>query len=178
MTLEQQVKKTIKEIPDFPTKGIMFKDILPVLKQPELSRAILNRFEEQMSHLNIDVICAIESRGFFFGTLLAHHFNLPFVPIRKAGKLPGDTFAYSYNLEYGTATVEMQRDSISAGKNVMIHDDLLATGGTALAAAELIRSVGGKTSAFSFLVSLDFLEGYKKLLPYSEQIFSIASYTT
>ena len=174
--LEQKVKGLIREIPDFPVKGILFKDIMPVLREPDVCNEIVGTFENVVRDWGGEVIAGIESRGFFFGPSVAFNLNLPFVPVRKVGKLPGDTVAVSYNLEYGTATIEMHSDAIKPGQKVIIHDDLLATGGTAEAAAQLVRKLGGQVAGFVFLVELDFLAGREELKKYSENIFSIVHY--
>ena len=174
--LTERIKNKIRNIPDFPKPGISFKDVMPVLTDPQLCRDIVDAFADYAREKKIDQICAIESRGFLFGTLLAQKLEVPFIPIRKEGKLPGDTLAYTYNLEYGSAVVEVQRGAIHEGANVLIHDDLLATGGTAVAAAELIRSHKAHVSAFTFLVILDFLHGREKLKHYSDAIFGLVHY--
>ena len=135
-----------------------------------------DKFVQELGGMPFDMIAAIESRGFFFGAALAQRMQLPFIPVRKAGKLPGDTLSYSYDLEYGSATLEMQKLEQLNGKRVLVHDDLLATGGTAAATAELIQGQGASVGAFSFLISLDFLKGQNKLVPYCKNIFSLVSY--
>lgn len=173
--IAEKIKKSIREIPDFPKPGISFKDITPILQDPNLVEEIVLAFIEQID-FEVDVICAVESRGFFFGLLLANRLKLPFVPIRKEGKLPGDTVNYSYSLEYGTATVEIQQGSIKKGQRVLIHDDLLATGGTIHASAQLVKSQGGIVSGLSFLVALNFLEGMEKIKPFTKNIISLVEY--
>lgn len=173
---EQEVKGLIREIPDFPVKGILFKDIMPVLKNPGVCNKVIRTFESVVKGWNGEVIAGIESRGFFFGPSVAFNLGLPFVTVRKVGKLPGDTVAVSYNLEYGTATIEMHSDAIDPGQRVIIHDDLLATGGTAEAAAQLVQKLGGVVAGFLFLVELDFLAGREILAKYSDNIFSIVHY--
>jgi adenine phosphoribosyltransferase len=174
--MDQLIKQAIRTIPDFPKKGIDFKDITPILLDMELCKDILNAFLQRLEGMQFDYLCAIESRGFFFGTLLAYKLNIPFVPIRKEGKLPGDTARYHYDLEYGSATIEIQKDIIRPGVSVLLHDDLLATGGTAYAAAELIKSLGGHVTAFTFLVYLSFLDGKQKLKSISNNIIYLAEY--
>lgn len=174
--IENNIKNAIRDIHDFPKKGIVFKDITPILTQVDLTQEILNAFAQQLSHLHFDCLCAIESRGFFFGTLLAQKLKLPFIPVRKEGKLPGDTAKYHYDLEYGSATIEIQRGILKSNSKILLHDDLLATGGTAYAAAELIHSLGAKIEAFSFLVNLSFLEGEKRLQSINPNIFYLANY--
>jgi adenine phosphoribosyltransferase len=174
--MEQDIKRAIRDIHDFPKKGIVFKDITPILLDMELCNEILEEFVVRFQGMKFDYLCAIESRGFFFGTLLANKLNIPFVPIRKEGKLPGDTSRYHYDLEYGSATIEIHKDVIHKGASVLIHDDLLATGGTAFAAAELVKSMGAKVEAISFLVNLSFLEGEKKLKSITDNIIYLAEY--
>lgn len=174
--IEQEIKRAIRTIPDFPKKGIDFKDITPILLDMELCQRIVDEFLHRLRGLRFDYLCAIESRGFFFGTLLAYKLNIPFVPIRKEGKLPGDTARFHYDLEYGSATIEIHKDVIHQGAVVLLHDDLLATGGTAFAAAELIKSLGGRVEAMTFLVNLSFLDGAKKLKSITEHIIYLASF--
>ncbi len=161
--LEQQIKDQIRDIPDFPKPGIIFKDITPILLNPELCNSILEAYEQVYEKAGIDAIVGIESRGFLFGLALATRMKKPFVLIRKAGKLPAKTIAYSYDLEYGSAEIEIHEDAIDEGWKVLIHDDLLATGGTATAAGKLLQQVGAEVVGYSFLVDLSFLEGKKRL---------------
>jgi adenine phosphoribosyltransferase len=171
-----QIKAAIRDIPDFPKPGIIFKDITPILKDPGLCQNIVDAFAEQLSSTKIDVIAGVESRGFLFGLMLATKLDVPFVPIRKAGKLPHTVKQKVYELEYGTATIEMHIDAIEPGQHVLIHDDLLATGGTVTAASELIHELGGIVSGFSFVVGLGFLGGREKIAPISENIVVLAEY--
>lgn len=176
MNLESRVKATIRDIPDFPKPGILFKDITPVLADPALCRDVLDGLAAQFGTMKVDGIVGIESRGFLFGMMLAQKLQVPFLPVRKKGKLPFKTYSYEYNLEYGSAVMEMHTDSIAKGSTVIIHDDLLATGGTAAAAAELVKMQGGTVAAFSFLINLSFLNGKEKLTPHSGNILSIVNY--
>lgn len=176
MTLEQTLDKTIRTIPDFPSPGIQFKDITPVLRDPGLCRGIVRDLASRFEHQRVDVVAGIESRGFLFGMLLAQELNCAFAIIRKKGKLPHRTVEVEYALEYGSAIIEMHEDEISPGQHVMIHDDLLATGGTAAAAAELVQRVGGKVAGFSFVIELTFLPGRQKLQPYSDHIITLLKY--
>jgi len=176
ITLEQRIKNVIREVPDFPKPGILFKDIMPIMQDPELCRDITARFCEGMRSLSLDALCAIESRGFFFGPMICQELNIPFIPIRKKGKLPGDTISYSYDLEYGSATVEIHKDVVVPGMRVMVHDDLLATGGTAAAAAELMHSQKAIIAGFSFLVNLSFLKGEDNLRGYSSKYIHLVEY--
>lgn len=169
-TLKEKFKETIKIFPDYPKPGIMFEDINPIFLNSNLCKEITEELcFLTLSNGNIDAICAIESRGFFFGILMSQKLRIPLFMARKAGKLPGEIVSYKYNLEYGTATIEIQKGIIKPNWNVMIHDDILATGGTAAAAAELVQMEGGKVSGFSFLNSLN-LGGEEKLGKYSENI--------
>ncbi|MBI3317052.1 MAG: adenine phosphoribosyltransferase [Candidatus Omnitrophica bacterium] len=170
----QDLKTIIRDIPDFPKKGIIFKDITPVLKHPDAFRYVVDRITEEFKHKNIDKIVGIESRGFIFSPVLAYKMGLGFVPVRKKGKLPYKTHQESYELEYGQAVLEIHSDALEPGSRVMIVDDLLATGGTALAAARLVEKLGAKVEQFAFLVELDFLNGRKKLSGYD--VFSLIHY--
>ena len=174
--LEQEIKNVIRDVPNFPKEGIIFKDITPILQQPSLCQKITEAIAANALAHQVDAVLGIESRGFLFGMLVAHKLNVPFIPIRKAGKLPYTTIREEYDLEYGSAVIEMHNDALPQGARVMIHDDLLATGGTAVAACKLVEKAGGSVACFSFLVSLDFLEGKEKLMPYSKEIFSLVNY--
>lgn len=176
MSVSSRVEGAIRNVPDFPKPGIMFKDITPVLENPVLCRDVIAEFAQRLSHLEIEAIAGVESRGFLFGMPLAIHMEVPFITVRKKGKLPYKTVSYSYDLEYGSAEIEVHQGSVKPGSKVMIHDDLLATGGTAAATAELIRSQGGVVVAFSFLVELSFLAGAAKLNKYKSHIENIVSY--
>lgn len=175
-TLEARIKSLIRDIPDFPRPGILFRDITPILLDTELCSDIVNEFLRRLPKTSLDAICAIESRGFFFGTLMASRLRLPFIPIRKKGKLPGDTISYTYDLEYGTSTIEIHDGVIKPGNKILLHDDLLATGGTITAAMELINSQKAEVAAVTFLVSLEFLEGGKKLRKKNPNIITLAEY--
>ena len=176
MNLQERIIQTIRNVPDFPKPGIQFKDITPLLQDIKLSADITDHLAEFWSGQGIDIIVGIESRGFIWGNALAQKMELPFVPIRKKGKLPADTYAYKYDLEYGSAEIEIHKDAIESSKNVLIHDDLLATGGTAIAAAELVKMSGGNVAGFSFLVELSFLDGVDELKEHSNEIHSLVSY--
>lgn len=176
MNTKEKLLNSIREIPDFPKPGVLFKDITPLLGNPALCREVITELARPFESKKIDAVLGIESRGFLFGMMLAQHFNIPFVPVRKAGKLPCRTVSFSYTLEYGSATIEMHEDAIKPGWNALIHDDLLATGGTAAAAAELLKTMHAGIAGFSFLIELGFLNGRKILQPYSQNIFSLAGY--
>lgn len=174
--IEQRIKAVIRDIPDFPKPGIMFKDITPIMMNPELSNEILNYLVEVYKTQGIDAVAGIESRGFLFGYPLAMRLGIPFILIRKKGKLPYKKVSYDYDLEYGTATIEMHIDSAKVGQRILIHDDLLATGGSAQAAAELILTSGAEVAGFNFLVGLNFLNGEEKINKYSDNIAKLAAY--
>ena len=174
--MSQKIDLAIREVTDFPKPGINFKDITTVLLDSKLSNDIVDAFIECLKGKKVDAIVGVESRGFLFGFLLANKMRIPFIPIRKVGKLPGETLRYKYDLEYGSAEVEVHKSDIKEGWNIVLHDDLLATGGTACAASELIQELGAKVVAFSFVISLDFLNGNKKLEKYSKEIISLKTY--
>ena len=176
LTLEEKIKSVIRDISDFPKQGILFKDITPILSDPALCREIEKEFVRNVSNYPVDAVVGIESRGFLFGMGLAQRLNVPFIPVRKKGKLPYKTIAYEYELEYGSAIVEMHTDAITEGMNILIHDDLLATGGTAAATAELVKMQKANVSCFAFLVELSFLEGRKSLEKYKSEIISLTNY--
>ena len=161
--IADKLAQTIRDVPDFPKPGIMFKDITPVLADPELSAEVSKAFYEYWKDLDVQGVVGIESRGFIYGLQLAQQLHVPFVPVRKAGKLPFQTIKHSYDLEYGSAEIEVHIDAFKPGNRIMIHDDLLATGGTAQAAAELINKIGGEVIGYSFLVELSFLKGAELL---------------
>jgi len=156
----------IRDIPDFPIEGILFKDITPLLHDAAAFREAVNRLVARYENEKIDLVAAIESRGFIFGAPLAHQLGAGFVPIRKPGKLPADTISVEYSLEYGTNTLEMHADAVQAGQRVLIVDDLLATGGSARAAAELVERCGGAVVGFAFVIELEFLHGIDRLEGY------------
>lgn len=174
--IEEKIKNAVRDVPDFPKEGIMFKDITPILKDVELCKQITQEFSARLTELKPDVIVGVESRGFLFGMLIAQEMGIPFVPIRKKGKLPADCYSIEYALEYGSASIEIHKDAIEPGKRVVIHDDLLATGGTVIASAELIKESGGVLAGFSFIIGLDFLAGDEKLKGYSSNIITLANY--
>ncbi len=176
MTIQEQLKSVIRDVPDFPKPGILFKDISTIMLNPQVSNAVLDYLVAQYQDAHLDAIAGIESRGFLFGYPLAMRLGIPFVLIRKEGKLPYDKIKHAYELEYGSAIIEMHTDAVKEGQRVLIHDDLLATGGSAAAAATLIEKSGAVVAGFDFLVALSFLEGEQKLAPFSEQIASIVNY--
>ena len=157
------LRQVIRDVPDFPKPGILFKDITPVLQDPAAYQASIDGLQGLLAGVPVDVFAAIESRGFLFAGPLGLAMGKGVALLRKQGKLPAETFAASYDLEYGQATLEVHRDAFRPGQAVMIVDDLLATGGTALASAELVRKAGGEVAGFLFLVELEFLGGRAKL---------------
>jgi len=161
----ERLRAAVRDVPDFPKKGIMFKDITPVLSDPSLFRASIDLFLERCRGREVDKIVGIDARGFVFGSAVAYELGVGFVPIRKRGKLPYRTEIAKYSLEYGEAEVEMHTDAVSEGERVVLVDDLLATGGTSAAAAALIRNAGADLIEAQFLIELEFLEGRKRLEP-------------
>lgn len=172
--LVQQLKSTIRDIPDFPKPGILFKDITPVLADPKLLRATINRFAEEYTGRHIDAVVGMESRGFIFGAPLAMELGASFVPARKPGKLPYKTIGVEYALEYGTARLELHVDALKPGQRVLVVDDLLATGGTAKATCKLVSALNAEVVACCFAIELDFLGGRALLEPLP--VFSLVSY--
>jgi len=168
------LKKYIRDIPDFPKKGIIFKDITTLLKDGKAFKDAMDIFYKRYKNKKIDKVAAIESRGFIFGGALANSLGSGFVPVRKKGKLPAKALSITYQLEYGSDTLEMHCDAIEKGDNVLIIDDLLATGGTASAVSQIIEKIGGKIVEVAFLIELEFLHGREKLK--NHQIFSIIKY--
>lgn len=161
----QQIASLIRNIPDFPKKGILFKDITPLLANHEALGKTTKALAAPFVAENIDFVVGLESRGFLFGTNLAQELGAGFVPVRKPGKLPSKTVKVAYELEYGTDSLEMHADAMFPGARVLIHDDVIATGGTAEAAARLVEIVGGTVVGFSFILELSFLNGRSKLKP-------------
>ncbi|MFY0600545.1 MAG: adenine phosphoribosyltransferase [Cyclobacteriaceae bacterium] len=174
--LEKKLDTVIRDVPDFPKKGIIFKDITPLLSDPELSQEISLAFINKWKGMGVEGVVGIESRGFLYGPQIAVALGVPFIVVRKAGKLPYKTIRYSYDLEYGSAEIEMHTDAVSKGQKILIHDDLLATGGSSLAASELVKIAGGDVIGYSFIIELAFLKGREKLSPFSEGIQSLISY--
>lgn len=175
MSLVTEIKQTIRDVPDFPKPGINFKDITPLFYDQKLCSKIVDGFIEQMEVIP-DAIIGIESRGFLFGFLMANKLNKPFVLIRKAGKLPYKKIGFEYDLEYGTSKIEIHEDALQKDWKVIIHDDLLATGGTAEAAAQLVKQIGANVIGFNFVVGLDFLNGKEKLNKHSKNIICLVNY--
>lgn len=170
----EHLRKLIREVPDFPKPGINFYDITTLLKDPTGLKQTIDALAEQVEGMGIDTIIGVESRGFIFGTPLADRLGKGFIPVRKPKKLPAETVSISYDLEYGTDTLEMHKDAVGEGHRVLIVDDLLATGGTARAVADLVEQVGGKVAGLLFVVELDFLGGRSKFDGY--EVRSLINY--
>ena len=168
------IRDLIRDVPDFPKKGIVFKDITPVLSDIKALRMSVEKMAEPFMNQNIDVVVGIESRGFIFGTPIADILDASFVPVRKPGKLPWKTKNVSYKLEYGTDSLEIHLDAMKKGQNILIVDDLLATGGTAEATCKLVSKLKGTVKGFAVLIELEFLEGRKRLNQYN--VHSIVKY--
>ena len=171
----EPLKKLIREVPDFPKKGILFYDITTLLKDKLGFATLIDALSEHYVGKDIDLVLGMEARGFIFGPALAYRLNTGFVPVRKPGKLPAATEKYDYALEYGTNTLEIHKDAIQKGQRVLIVDDLLATGGTAEATARLAHSLGAEIAGLGFVVELDFLKGRDKLDGYD--VFSLLHYS-
>src|SRR6201997_1572743 len=169
-----RLKKMIREVPDFPKKGILFYDITTLLKDKTGLATLIDKLAEHYISQEIDLVLGMEARGFIFAPALAYRLNAGFVPVRKPGKLPAECVKYDYSLEYGTNTLEIHRDAIQKGQRVLIVDDLLATGGTAEATAKLAEALGGKIAGLGFVVELDFLKGRDKLKNYN--VMSLLQY--
>lgn len=168
------IESYIRDIPDFPKEGVIFKDITPLLNSVEARKEVINKFIENLPDTKIDKVIGVESRGFFFGILLAQELGVGFVPVRKKGKLPFDTLSASYELEYGTDILEIHTDAIQKGENILIHDDVLATGGTMKAVCELVEKLGGNIVQLNFLMELEFLNGREKIK--DRNVFSLLKY--
>lgn len=173
MTMEE-LKKKIRDVPDFPKPGIIFKDITPLLSDVKSFQKVIDTFAKRYSEKAIDLIVAIESRGFIFGSALSYRIDAGFVPVRKKGKLPYKTESVEYALEYGTDKIEIHQDAIHQGSRVLIVDDLLATGGTARATCELVEKTGGTVVECAFVIELAFLNGREKLK--GHEVFSLIQY--
>ncbi|HET9419416.1 MAG TPA: adenine phosphoribosyltransferase [Chthoniobacterales bacterium] len=165
------LRAALRDVPDFPKKGIIFKDITPILSDPALFRQSIDLFLERCRGIKIDKIVGIDARGFLFGSTVAYELGVGFIPIRKRGKLPYRTETAKYSLEYGEAEMEMHIDAITRGERVVLVDDLLATGGTSAAAAALIKKVGGELVEAQFLIELEFLHGRERLAPVTVTAF-------
>ncbi len=168
------LKSYIENIPDFPTGGIVFRDITPLLKNPSAFKYVITELSNHAAQNNAELIAGIESRGFLFGTTIAHTLGIPFVPIRKKGKLPKTVFSKEYSLEYGTGQLDIHTDALEQGTRTYLVDDLLATGGTALAAAQLIEKLGGTLVGVGFVIELNDLKGRDYLKKYT--VTSLVNY--
>ena len=174
VTSVDDLRALIREVPDFPKPGIRFYDITTLLKEPDAFRAVIDRMADQIGDKKVDVVVGMESRGFIFSAPLAYKMGAGFVPVRKLGKLPAETIEVEYELEYGTATLEIHADAIEKGQRVLIVDDLLATGGTVMGTIELVRRLGGEVVGLSFMVELTALHGRDKLGEF--EIHALLSY--
>lgn len=169
-----ELRRLVRDVPDFPKKGILFKDITPILKEPKALQFVADELTSLLKESRPEFIVGIESRGFIFSPILAYKLEAGFIPVRKKGKLPWETIRASYELEYGTNELEIHQDAVFKGARVAVVDDLLATGGTAQAAVQLVEKLGGKVVGVAFLVELTFLKGREKLAGYP--IFSLLQY--
>jgi len=174
--LIESIKSAIVDVHDFPKPGIVYKDITPIFQDAELSNRILDALVDQYKDKNLEGVAGLESRGFLFGMPLALRLGVPFILIRKKNKLPRERFSVNYDLEYGQNVIEMHMDAVKPGQRILIHDDVLATGGTASAAAKLIQQAQGEIAGFSFLITLSFLKGEDVLLDYCNDIHTFARF--
>ncbi len=174
MSNPEEFKRLVREVPDFPKKGINFYDITTLLKEPRGLASLIDAMAERFVNRGIELVLGIEARGFIFGPALAYRLNAGFIPVRKPGKLPAKTARVSYALEYGTDSLEIHEDAIKKGQRVLIVDDLLATGGTAAACVQLAEQLGGLVSGLGFAIELDFLNGRKRLG--AREVFSLLHY--
>ncbi len=172
----ESIKSKIRTVPNWPKEGIMFRDITTLLKDKEGFNFMIDKLVERYKNMDIDVVAGIESRGFILGSVLAHRLNLGFVPIRKKGKLPAETVSEEYELEYGKDVIEIHKDAISEGQNVLLMDDLIATGGTSLAACNLIKKLGGNVVECSLIVDLPTLKGRKKVEDAGYKVFNLVEF--
>ena len=172
--MSEKLKAAVRDVPDFPIKGILFKDITPILKDPQLFRLAVDTIADRHKGKNLKAVVGIDARGFIFAGAVAYKLGIGFIPVRKKGKLPWKTVVTSYTLEYGSETSEMHVDALAKGDNVIIVDDLLATGGTAMAAATLVTKLGGTIAEIDFLIELAFLKGRDRLKDYP--VFSAINY--
>ena len=170
------IKKSIRTIPNFPIEGIMFRDVTTLYSNPVAMKDVINLTKKYWKNKDITSIAGIEARGFITGSILADHLNLPFIPIRKKGKLPHDTISQEYNLEYGKATLEIHVDAINKNDNVLVIDDLIATGGTALASIDLIKKLGANVKGCSFIIDLPNLKGRKKIEALGIEVQTLCSF--
>lgn len=172
----ERLQSRIREVPDFPKEGILFYDITTILSDAASFKEAVDLLSEPFRDAGVELVVAMESRGFLFGTPIAYHLNAGFIPIRKAGKLPADKITRAYTLEYATNTLEMHRDAIRTGQRVLIVDDLLATGGTIAASLDIVKELGGVAVGVVVLIELEFLGGRERLAPYGVEIISFIKY--
>ena len=170
------LKSKIRTVPDWPKKGIMFRDITTLLQDPEAFKFVIDKFYERYKEKDIDIVVGIESRGFIFGATLAYKLSCSFVPIRKEGKLPHQTMKEEYSLEYGKAVVEIHKDAITKGQKVLIVDDLIATGGTCVAAINLVNYLNGEIVECAFVIELSDLKGKEKIENKGQKVFSLVRF--
>lgn len=168
------LKKYIRNIPDFPQKGVMFRDITPILKEPAPFKYTIETLVNKYKEDKIDKIVSVEARGYIFGGVLSYLLNCGFVPVRKPGKLPAETVSLEYTLEYGKNVIEIHKDAVTKGERVLVFDDLLATGGTVHATCKLVEKLGGKVIGCAFVIDLTYLHGKEKLKDYN--VFSLVEY--
>jgi len=174
IALENRIFSSVREVPNFPKPGILFKDINPLLRDHQLCSEIIDHLTDYYSSDKPDCIASIESSRFYFGFPLALNLGIPFIPIRKKGKLPGDVLQNEYDLEYGTSTIELQKGVMQPNDKGLIHDDVLATGGTALAAAELVKACSAEIHSFNFIIELSFLKGQERLNEIGKNTYNLA----
>ena len=172
--MDLDLKQFIRDVPDFPSPGILFRDITPLLQSPEAMGAVVDAFALHCQELDVDTVAAVEARGFLFGAPLAHRLGIPLVPVRKEGKLPFETHRVEYALEYGSDVVEIHTDGVTAGNRVIVVDDLLATGGTLAAACTLLQNAGARVESVALVIELSDLSGREKLPGFN--IFSLVQY--
>jgi adenine phosphoribosyltransferase len=176
MNLEERIKHAMVDVHDFPSPGIVFKDITPLFQDPSLLNDLVDAMVEAYKDQRIDAIVGLESRGFLLAVPLSMRLGIPFIMVRKKGKLPRECHSISYDLEYGSSTIEMHKDALQPGSRVLIHDDVLATGGTAEAAAKLVQQAGAEVAMFQFIVELSFLKGMDRMLPYTSRVTTFARF--
>lgn len=174
--LSQKIHDAIRTVPDWPKPGIMFRDITPLFQDHEARKAVFQAFIDRYEHMNVDVIAGIDARGFLLGVTVAHHLGIPFVPIRKKGKLPYETISEDYTLEYGMASVEIHVDACTHNDRIVVFDDLIATGGTMLAGAKLMRRLGGVVIEVAAVIDLPDLGGSKILRENGIDVFALTSF--
>ncbi len=174
--MPKDLKEYIRTVPDFPKQGIMFRDVTTLFADSEGFHLMLDQMQEAIAHLGFDAVAGIDARGFIIGGALADRLGLGFVPIRKKGKLPADTIEENYDLEYGVATLELHKDALRAGVRVLLVDDLIATGGTAIAAATLLKRIGAEVTACAFIVDLPVLAGAAKLRGRGHRVYTLCAF--